>query len=178
MWGRTHPPRTLWDRFQAARNQNLPGIPRDELLGYMQQTADRLDLLNLRHHRQHLDLKPQNLLLIHSRVEIADSGVGGMSPFYAAPETFDGVVSRFCDQYSLAVVYPEMLTGLRPFSGNSVQRVIVQHLSAVPNLSPLPAGDRPIIARGLDKSPENRHPCCSEMIEALRNVDPKSGARE
>jgi len=36
---------------------------------------------------------------------------GGVTPVYAAPETFEGKVSRFSDQYSLAIVYQELLTG-------------------------------------------------------------------
>src|SRR5712692_3580723 len=38
--------KTLWDRFRECRAQGLPGIPRDELLGYMQETAEALDLMN------------------------------------------------------------------------------------------------------------------------------------
>ena len=42
------------------------------------------------------------------------SVTGGVTPVYAAPETFDGWVSRFSDQYSLAIVYQELLTGQPP----------------------------------------------------------------
>src|SRR3954470_10119592 len=38
--------RTLWDRFRECRLQGLPGIPRDELLNYVQETAEALDLMN------------------------------------------------------------------------------------------------------------------------------------
>src|SRR3954464_3286159 len=37
---------TLWDRLKDCRNQGLPGIPRDELLKYMRETAEALDLMN------------------------------------------------------------------------------------------------------------------------------------
>src|SRR5947208_13479180 len=53
--------RTLWDRFRECRMQGLPGIPRDELLGYVQETAEALDLMNNQFQLQHLDIKPQNL---------------------------------------------------------------------------------------------------------------------
>src|SRR6516225_812487 len=106
--------RNLWDRFKECRAEGLPGIPREELLGYMEETAEALDLMNCEYQLQHLDIKPQNLFLIHNHVKVADFGLvkdlkdrvaatitGGVTPVYAAPETFDGWVSRFCDQYSL-----------------------------------------------------------------------------
>src|SRR5207245_7296525 len=36
--------RNLWDRFKECRGQGLPGIPRDELLGYLREAAEALDL--------------------------------------------------------------------------------------------------------------------------------------
>src|SRR5215472_1827388 len=160
--------RNLWDRFRECRAQNLPGIPRDELLGYMNETAEALDLMNNTYQLQHLDIKPQNLFLVHNHIKVADFGLvkdlegmaasvtGGVTPVYAAPETFDGWVSRFSDQYSLAIVYQELLTGLRPFSGNNVRQLVLQHLQGSPNLSSLPAADRPAIARALAKNPSER----------------------
>src|SRR6516162_6469588 len=35
--------RNLWDRFKECRSQGLPGIPRDELSGYMEEAAEALD---------------------------------------------------------------------------------------------------------------------------------------
>src|SRR3954454_13804940 len=145
--------RNLWDRFKECRGQGLPGIPRDELLGYLEETAEALDLMNQQYQLQHLDIKPQNLFLVHQHIKVADFGLvkdlegmqasvtGGVTPVYAAPETFDGWVSRFSDQYSLAIVYQELLTGQRPFPGNNIRQLILQHLQGVPNLSSLPPGD-------------------------------------
>jgi hypothetical protein len=169
----------LWDRFRECRDQGLPGIPREELLRYMEETAEALDLMNGQHQLQHLDIKPQNLFLVHNHAKVADFGLvkdlegmmasvtGGVTPVYAAPETFDGWVSRFCDQYSLAIVYQELLTGQRPFNGNNVRQLILQHLQAAPNLEPLPECDREAIGRALSKNPDERYPTCQEFIRAL-----------
>jgi hypothetical protein len=176
--------RNLWDRYRECRAEGLPGIPREELLGYMEETAEALDLMNTEYQLQHLDIKPQNIFLIHNHVKVADFGLvkdlegmvasvtGGVTPVYAAPETFDGYVSRFCDQYSLAIVYQELLTGVRAFAGNNVRQLIMQHLQGVPNLSSLSASDREVIARALAKKPEERHACCRDMIKGLRGGDP------
>src|SRR5262249_20914348 len=37
--------RNLWDRFRECTEKGLPGIPRDELLRYMEETAEALDLM-------------------------------------------------------------------------------------------------------------------------------------
>src|SRR5436190_167697 len=67
--------RTLGDRFQECRSQGLPGLPRDELLGYMAEAAEVLDLMNAQYQLQHLDIKPQNLFLVHNHVKVADFGL-------------------------------------------------------------------------------------------------------
>jgi serine/threonine protein kinase len=174
--------KNLWDRYKECRAAGLPGIARDELLGYMDDTAEALDLMNLQYGLQHLDIKPQNLFVIHNHVKVADFGLvkdlegmkasvtGGVTPVYAAPETFDGWVSRFSDQYSLAIVYQELLTGTRPFLGNNVRQLVLQHLQGTPDLSSLPEADQFIIARGLAKDPEERFPTCKEMVVALRQA--------
>ncbi len=179
--------RTLWDRFRECRAQGLPGIPREELLNYLRETAEALDLMNIQYQLQHLDIKPQNLFLIHNHVKVADFGLvkdlegmmasvtGGVTPGYAAPETFDGWVSRFCDQYSLAIVYQELLTGQRPFVGTTVRQLVLQHLQGKPDLSPLPAHDKAIIARALSKNPDQRFPTCQELARELREA--ASGGR-
>src|SRR6201993_3732652 len=46
--------RTLWDRFREVRGQGLAGIPREELLNYLQETAEALDLMNSQYQLQHL----------------------------------------------------------------------------------------------------------------------------
>src|SRR5437867_5386426 len=86
------------------------------------------------------------------------SVTGGITPVYAAPETFDGWVSRFSDQYSLAIVYQELLTGQRPFNGTNVGQLIMQHLRSSPNLSALSSSDRDAVGRALSKSPDQRFP--------------------
>jgi hypothetical protein len=173
--------KNLWDRFKECRAQGQLGIPRDEMLRYMEESAEALDLMNIKHQLQHLDIKPQNIFLVYNHVKVADFGLvkdlegmkaavtGGITPVYAAPETFEGEVTRFCDQYSLGIVYQELLTGRRPFAGNNVQQLIMQHLTGKPNLEPLPASDREAIARALAKKPAERFASCGDLVRALRS---------
>jgi serine/threonine protein kinase len=180
----------LWDRFKECRAQGLPGVPRDELLRYMEEAAEALDLMNTAYDLQHLDIKPQNLFLVHQHIKVADFGLvkdmegaqasvtGGVTPVYAAPETFEGYVTRFSDQYSLAIVYQELLTGQRPITGNNVRQLIMQHLAAPPNLSSLPLSDQPFVARALAKKPNERFPTCREFVLQLRAAAGRTGEEE
>lgn len=174
---------SLKDRFDACRAEGLPGLSREELLVYISDTADALDHMNEHHGLQHLDIKPENLLLLGGRVKVADFGLvkevrdvaaslmGGLTPVYAPPEVFDGRPSRFSDQYSLAIVFLEMLTGHLPFSGTTAAQLATQHLSSRPNLDGLSPADADVIRRALAKNPTERFATCRDMVALLRQAD-------
>lgn len=174
---------SLKDRFEHHRNQGKQGIPRDELLGYLKDSADALDYLSDHHSLQHLDVKPENLLLLAGHVKVADFGlvkkiqdtqaslIGGMTPLYSAPEVFQGTPTSYSDQYSLAVMYQEMLTGKLPFEGTTSAELTLQHMHDDPDLSPLPLSDRYVLARALSKDPKQRYASCSELVKALLATD-------
>lgn len=182
--------KNLWDRLKEYHAQGQPGIPREELLGYMEEAAEALDLMNIQYGLQHLDIKPQNLFLIHNHVKVADFGLvkdlegmntqvtGGVTPIYAAPETFEGTISRYCDQYNLSIVYQELLTSQRPYNGTTARALLMQHMTGTPDLSSLPECDRPVIARALSKKPEDRYPSCTDMVQALRQAGSQAPGSE
>ena len=164
-----------------------PGIPRDILIGFLHDAAEGLDHLIEKHGLQHLDVKPRNLFMVADRVKVADFGLvktlerssssglmGGVTPIYAAPETFSNKISKHSDQYSLAVVYVELLTGRRPFPGKNIRQLALQHMTEPPDLSMLHEFDRPVVARALAKNPEERFPSCTAFIRALP-IRPDSG---
>lgn len=170
---------SLLDRFEQCRRKGAPGIDRAQLLDFMRDAADALDFLSQKHALQHLDVKPGNLLIIADRIKVADFGlikdlhdqnqslVSGLTPTYSAPEIFDGRPDYRSDQYSLAIVYMEMLTGQVPFSGKSTGELARQHLTRSPNLESLPPADRPLVARALAKNPLDRYATCRLFIEQL-----------
>jgi serine/threonine protein kinase len=180
---------SLHDLFVACREAGLPGLPRDELLGYLREAADALDVLNRDHGLQHLDIKPRNLFLVSNHVKIGDFGVvsslgplhaggpgsvqlGGITPRYAAPEACLGGLSPQCDQYSLAIVYQELLTGTLPFDGKNAQQLLMQQVQGRPDLEALPPGDRPVVARALAKDPQQRFASCGDFVAALAGTPP------
>ncbi len=188
--------RTLHDMQQECLAAGMIGIARDNLMRYMRDVAEALDFMNEKHNLQHLDVKPRNLFLISDRVKVADFGLvktlerqgssgllGGVTPLYAPPETFVGKISPQSDQYSLAIVFQELLTGHRPFQAKNVRQLAQQHLKEDPDLRSLPESDRPIIGRALSKDPNKRFASCMAMVSQLykarqpiRVEDPKEYA--
>ncbi|MCI0359347.1 MAG: protein kinase, partial [Planctomycetaceae bacterium] len=193
--------RNLADLLADYQRQEHKGIPRAELLEYMCEAAEALDLINFQHGLQHLDVKPQNLFLVSNHIKVADFGLvnsltdrneptsekntptphpqplspeyrgegrnWGVTPRYSSPEILQGQISPQSDQYSLAIVYQELLTSLLPFKGKNTRQLLLQHLQAEPDLSPLPPEDRPIVARALAKEPSQRFASCMDFVRAL-----------
>ncbi len=178
----------LKEIFTECQRAGMVGVPRERLLAYLRDAADALDYLRDEHNLQHLDVKPENLLLVGDRVKVADFGLvrelsnsgqslmGGLTPSYAPPEVFDGRPDRHSDQYSLAIVYQEMLTGVLPFSGRTAAQLAAQHMHSQPRLESLAASDRVVVSRALSKDPGKRFPSCLAFIGNLRKPEMAAAA--
>ena len=171
------------------RLQNGP-IPFNEALGILKQVAAGL----LAAHARgiiHRDIKPENILFTEDgQAVISDFGLakavlGGSSssssssggvgtPSYRAPELWRGKppASPATDQYALACVFVEMLTGQRLFAGDTPDEIITKHLvdgAELPKSWPIgvPAGIENVIGKALQKDPDKRYGNISELIDAL-----------
>lgn len=147
----------------------------------------------------HRDLKPANIFLVDTGeelfVKLLDFGIskktgeelklGGRkltgefdilgTPEYMAPEQALGktaAVDARGDQYALAVILYEMLTGRVPFTADDVMELLQRVIRDIP-LAPsvlrpdLPRGVDPVVLRALSKSPEDRYPQISDFAQAL-----------
>lgn len=171
--------RNLSDRFDECRREGKVGIDRDSLLGYMTDAASALDYMYEQHGLQHLDIKPDNILLQGDRAKVGDFGLAkdisrtdvsmlnGFTPMYAAPELFEGNPGVGSDQYSMAMMYTMMLTGKLPFTGRTPAQLMSQHMKSPPDLSALQPIDRPVIARALSKNSNARFDSNRAFIEEL-----------
>jgi hypothetical protein len=169
--------RSLSDRLKVAVAQGLPGIPIRELMGYLTEAAKGLDYLNDKG-IVHRDVKPHNLFLAGNSVKVADYGLAKvlersqssastkLTPAYSAPEFFNGQVTKWSDQYSLAVAYCQLRGNRLPFKGG-LQEQMSGHLLKEPDLSMVPAEERPVVRQALAKEPSQRWPSCLAFVEAL-----------
>jgi serine/threonine protein kinase len=181
--------KNLHDVQAECQAKGLPGIPRRTLLRYLREAAEALDVMNEQHQLQHLDIKPENLFLMSDHVKVGDFGlveslrevkagsasctrVTGMTPRYTSPELLQGSLSARCDQYSLAIVYQELLTGRPPFNGKNSRVLALQHMRDNPNLEGLLEAEQALIAKALSKDPNERFASCLELIDALVEVAP------
>jgi serine/threonine protein kinase len=183
--------KSLLQRLHECQSEGHKGIPLEELLPYMRQTAKALDYLNGNHQlevhhvsTQHRDIKPENILLGRDgNVRIGDFGLAkvvegteaiihgdsmGLTLPYAAPEMIGGIVTSWTDQYSLALTYFKLRTGVMPFpTAGSPNALLRAHLYHEFDLSLLPPGERGVIDRATAVKPEARFPTCIEMVKGL-----------
>ena len=159
----------------------LSGIPREELLRYLEGAAKGLDFLNLDHNIQHGDVKPANVMIIsgegqvsdfdlaHTLIDLRATTTKAGTLAYMAPEVCsDGVPSPSSDQYALAVTYYEMRTGKLPYSKETVSVVIQEKVTGRLDLNLLPKAERKVIRRAVSVHPTARYGSCGEMIKELR----------
>ena len=179
--------RSLGNRYDECRAAGHAGIPRSELLSYMVDAAEALDVLGRQHGLQHLDVKPANLFILGGHVKVGDYGLvarhkashngdearlgRGLTPKYVAPEVIHDRVDARSDQYPLALVYQELLTGVFPFPGRTARQLLMQHASAEPDLAALPAQDRETVRRALAKDPAHRFTSCLSFVKSLLRGD-------
>jgi len=134
----------------------------------------------------HGDVKPSNIRVTEDgNVKLVDFGVARFAsqvsgsdrvlgtPAYLSPEQIEGrKQDGRSDLFSLGVVLYEMITGVRPFAGNSLGEVCAQILTVNPippsKINPaIPAAFDRILARCLAKSPENRYQSGNDLARAL-----------
>jgi serine/threonine-protein kinase len=142
----------------------------------------------------HRDVKPGNILVgTDGRVKVTDFGIGKFtgattseltrtghmvgSPAYMSPEQVRGdKLDGRSDLFSLGIVLYELLTGARPFPGESITTLVYQILHTEPRdplewKSDLPVATREVIARLLAKAPEKRPADAREFVHELARIE-------
>jgi len=129
----------------------------------------------------HRDYKPENVLINGDGAsKLTDFGIAartGDSPIpagtlvYAPPEQFGGSpATPASDVYAATATFYECLTGRPPFTGDTAERLLYQHLSQAVPLEPVPEPLRPLVAAGLAKDPGDRPADATALVAELRAV--------
>ncbi|MCX6986324.1 MAG: protein kinase [Lentisphaerae bacterium] len=161
----------------------------DLKISIIKQTADALDYV----HRQgiiHRDIKPENILITEDgTVKITDFGIGKIidseltiagdvmgSPAYMSPESFDSArtIDYRTDIFSLGVICYELFTGVRPFEGDTLYKLIDAIREKKPE-EPIKINPRidswlqDVMAKMLDKNPDKRFISAFEIVKAINH---------
>ena len=164
------------------------GLTLFDSIGIVVQLADALQFAH-DHGIIHRDLKPANILFRNARTPVlTDFGIArlqsmdmtrltqtGMmtgTPAYMSPEQAQGgSVDGRSDQYSLGVLFYEMLTKQVPFVGETPMQVAFAHVHNPPPALPLRFEFlQPIMSRMLAKDPKNRFPDLKSFAREFRNL--------
>jgi hypothetical protein len=156
-------------------------------LKYLEQIASALEAIHAVG-VLHRDLKPANVMLrADGSLCLIDFGLAKANeldaeltgtreifgtPYYMSPEQGHAeLVDARSDLYSLGIVFYEMLTGRKPFTGSSAMEVIYKHKRAdLPPVPPQLAIYEPLIKRLLAKAPQDRFQSARELREALSEL--------
>jgi serine/threonine protein kinase len=137
----------------------------------------------------HRDLKPGNIMLrdddsvalidfgisqsVHTQAlpEGAAREIAG-TPYYMSPEQARGdATDERTDLYALGVILYQMLTGEKPYVGDTTERILEQHRSApLPVLRTELAAYQPLLNKLLAKDPAQRYGSAREALEALEQI--------
>lgn len=173
-----------------ARLNRSGKLPLDEALYLARGIAGALDYAH-RNRVVHRDIKPENIMLHEGEAMVMDFGIAkavsvasgdtltqmGMmvgTPAYVSPEQAAGesTVDGRSDQYSLACMLYEVLSGRKAFEGSTAQAVLSKRFSdPVPSLRDVEPGTpdeiNEAISRALSKEPGDRFSTSGEFAKAL-----------
>jgi serine/threonine protein kinase len=167
---------------------------KETLLSILRQVATALDYA----HKKgivHRDIKPANIMVHEDgTAKVTDFGVAKIvsqqmtqagtimgTPSYMSPEQVQGgAISGRADQFSLAVIAYEMLTGEKPFTADYLPTLLFKIVREEPvppqrlNAT-LSADVETVMRRALSKNPANRYDSCLEFVSALASACNASG---
>ena len=177
---------SLHDLFDVYGTELNAPLPPDHVCSFLSQAAEALDFLNERQHLvndqrvafRHCDVKPSNLLVVGDTVKVSDFSlaVATSAPVwqcrragtiaYAAPETFQGLVSDRTDQYGLAATYYHLRSGRLPFPDQPAG-FDKKYVRPMPDMKAFDEPEREVLTRAFAHVPQDRWPSCTEFMARL-----------
>jgi serine/threonine protein kinase len=165
-------------------------ITPSQMFSVLGQTAAALDYAHSKG-IVHRDIKPANVMIASDgATKVTDFGIAKITtndhltitgtivgtPHYMSPEQVQGLeVDGRSDQFSLAVIAYEMLTGEKPYTGEHLTTVVYKIVAEEPpaprrlNVT-LTSDIENVLRRGMAKRPEGRYATCQELSIALETA--------
>lgn len=161
-----------------------------EVLHFLNQIASALSYA----HSQgvvHRDIKPGNIMFdnqgnaflvdfglakLLDEASLTNSGLAIGTPTHMSPEQWRGeAITSASDQYALAIVIYELITGHLPFESSTVFALLNKHLNEVPTPLPVLRPDVPetvaaVLDQALAKQPEGRYPTVQDFASAFEQA--------
>ncbi|MBN2393997.1 MAG: protein kinase [Anaerolineae bacterium] len=181
---------TLQDRLDKAEYQRLP--LGDQIIRILTDVAAALDYA---HEKGvlHRDIKPSNILILEEgRAILTDFGLAktkrlpgesafsiardlsGTIPYMSPEQVTEKPVDKRSDIYALGVVAYQVLTGQKPYRGEST--LLIANIANTPPVparianAEIPEGVEAVLKRVLSKDPQERHESCTEFVNDLRKA--------
>jgi len=140
----------------------------------------------------HRDLKPSNIIITESgKTMVMDFGmvrrtgsdtelteinsIIGSADYISPEQAMSSRVDYRADLYSLGIILYELFTGVKPFRGDNIFSLILQHINVIPRP---PSFHNPfiniklekIIIKLLQKNPEKRYDDSKKILSLLKNI--------
>lgn len=173
---------TLREVFAGYWQRGMSGVPQLELIGLLRQAAETLDELYEATCLSHLGLNPRSLVVKNGQLYITDYALMQLlwlpkrwlpplvNPRYAAPELFMGRITPKSDQFSLALIYAELRTGVHPYGRRQPPPF------GDADLDLLSSPERAIIQRALNPQAYARFHSCRDLVRALETIPGLTGS--
>ncbi|MEK6238522.1 MAG: FHA domain-containing protein, partial [Planctomycetales bacterium] len=187
--------RNLQERM--AERGDPPGLPLDEIFSYLRPITEAVHFLNSATHEvdgrrvslMHQNIQPHTVLFPEEGETVRLGGFryvrlleGDRRPvanedwiprhLFTAPEVFRGELTRWSDQYSLAMLYMHLRLGMPPWinSDPSLGALREEQAHRVRRVNDLPRGERSVVARAAAPEPRRRYSTCLGFLHELEKA--------